>query len=100
VKRIREIWDEYPDTVGDPNVEFSLKANTTNAVSVIGDFNHWNPTLCPMKQTTNDTWSTALTLRGGKHYYRFVVDGQEILDPDNQRIEDGPNGRSSVIVVQ
>ncbi|HBA86305.1 MAG TPA: hypothetical protein DCZ95_19670 [Verrucomicrobia bacterium] len=65
-------------------VEASLEYVNPDAtfVSVVGDFNGWNPALDPMKKAADGVWRVTLKLPEDKFFgYRFHVDGQEILDP-------------------
>lgn len=55
-----------------------------NASKVIlsGDFNDWSENNYQMKKTS-EGWSFTCLLSGGKHHYKFIVDGNWILDPNN-----------------
>lgn len=78
-------------------VQFSL-AGFPNAKKVIlaGSFNDWNENGQRMT-LMNGIWTTTLNLPGGKHTYKFIVDGTWILDPGNQVIEDdGAGNKNSV----
>ncbi len=55
-------------------------------VYVAGSFNGWNYLENPMTQSS-EGWVTGLTLKPGKHLYKFVVDGHWKLDPENRRSE-------------
>ncbi|WP_259066952.1 hypothetical protein HDF24_20685 [Mucilaginibacter sp. X4EP1] len=64
-------------------VTFKL-AGYANAkkVFVAGDFNKWNANALPMKKTING-WALPVTFSAGNYSYKFVVDGQWIIDPQN-----------------
>jgi hypothetical protein len=69
------------DTVRD-GVKFVLVAPQAARVSLVGDFNRWDPAATPMQRTpTGGTWSVVVPLSAGRHEYAFVVDGQQWL-PD------------------
>lgn len=65
------------------NYELRLCGNLGAAsVFVAGSFNNWNQQQC--KMTRDDSgWVLPVFLCDGKHNYKFIVDGQWILDPCN-----------------
>ncbi len=52
-------------------------------VSLVGDFNNWNPYANPMRHTGEGFWDIDVLLKPGIHIYCFVVDEQWIPDPLN-----------------
>lgn len=69
-------------------------------VFVSGTFNNWNPEATPMIKN-GDHWEACIDLTGGKHQYKFIVDGNWIVDPDNEIKEFDRHGNlNSVIMVQ
>ena len=56
-----------------------LNADT---VFLAGSFNDWSEHDFKMIKTT-DGWEYTLLLSGGKHHYKFIVDGEWVLDPTN-----------------
>lgn len=74
----------------------------TNAEQVIlaGSFNDWNENKTRMKKTEKG-WKLTLQLPGGKHYYKFIVDGVWYTDPSNPLVEDDGRGNvNSVRIVR
>ncbi|MBC3758874.1 hypothetical protein H7U19_10695 [Hyunsoonleella sp. SJ7] len=71
---------------------FKLKGYT-NAEKVIlaGSFNGWNEHQLEMERKEYG-WKYTLPLSGGKHHYKFIVDGNWIVDPDNPVKEYDGNG--------
>lgn len=67
-------------------VNFICQAPHATSVSLVGDFNGWNPTATPMKQGPDKAWSVMLELKHGHHRYAFLVDGVLTLDPRAQGI--------------
>ncbi|QHL86183.1 hypothetical protein GU926_01455 [Nibribacter ruber] len=66
-----------------PNYTFVFKNRPqAKRVSVAGDFNNWNPEGNPMRKVGND-WQLPVFLPMGKNRYKFIVDGEWILDPAN-----------------
>jgi hypothetical protein len=67
-----------------PNYTFRLKGRANaKTVYLSGDFNDWSPTAFPMTRK-GDEWVFPLHLPPGKVRYKFVVDGNWILDPNNK----------------
>lgn len=63
-------------------VKFVLVAPHASEVTVVGNFNGWNPAANPMRRTaTGGTWSVTVPLEAGRHEYSFVVDGKHWM-PD------------------
>lgn len=54
-------------------------------VSVLGTFNSFVPWANPMKYS-NGEWSTEVQIEPGNHVYLFLVDGAEVLDPANPKL--------------
>lgn len=72
-----------PESVGQASqpVRFTLQVSGLNRVSVVGDFNNWDPRATPMRHH-GGTWDITLPLRPGRYRYSFVADDQKYLaDP-------------------
>lgn len=82
-------------------VKFTLSGYTkAKQVILSGSFNLWNETALPMTRTSTG-WTLDVPLVGGKHHYKFIVDGNWILDPDNKRTEKTWDGyENSVVMVR
>jgi len=79
---------------------FICHAPQAKRVSVVGDFNHWNPSTHPMKQGTDGAWITRIELRHRHHRYAFDVDGQRVLDPTAMGVTRDDHGeRVSLLAV-
>ena len=86
----------------------SLKGNTTfklkgypdaSIVALVGSFNQWNQSQFIFGKE-GDEWVCRLDLEPGKHSYKFIVDGNWLLDPANPNTEDDDYGvTNSVIMV-
>lgn len=73
-------------------IVFSIEAPAEASVSLIGDFNAWDPEATPLQYIGNDVWQTSIDLTEGDHEYLFVVNGQRQLDasnPDEVARDDG-----------
>jgi len=67
-------------------VNFICNAPAAKGVSLVGDFNDWDPTAYPMKQQPDGAWMIQIPLNHGHHHYQFVVDGKPTLDPRAQGV--------------
>jgi 1,4-alpha-glucan branching enzyme len=58
-------------------VTFTLpKDQSPTKVSVVGDFNGWNPLSHPLRLRSNGTRSVAVTLpAGGRYAFRYLAEG-------------------------
>ncbi len=83
--------DKKPNEFGEFNSLIEVKAYYTfklrghkNAKKVLlsGTFNDWSKDGLKMTKTDYG-WKLSVLLSGGKHQYKFIVDNQWILDPDN-----------------
>jgi hypothetical protein len=67
------------------------------SVFLSGSFNQWSTMQLPM-QKTEKGWEVCLQLPAGKHYYKFIVDGNWMYDPNNKlREKDGHRSYNSVV---
>ena len=81
-------------------MNFICQAPEAQAVSLVGDFNQWNPHAHPMKQMPDGAWLLTVELKHGHHRYAFLVDGALTLDPRAQGItRNDQNERVSLIPV-
>lgn len=72
-----------------------------NKVSLIGNFNHWDPGQHPLFSPTPGLWQVAIPrLAPGIFHYKFLLDEGWVHDPENpDRVEDGFGGFSSILEV-
>lgn len=69
-------------------------------VILAGSFNDWNEEDTKMEKT-KDGWKYTVDLVGGKHFYKFIVDGKWMIDPENPYSEYDHRGlHNSVLIVQ
>ena len=62
-------------------VDFDLAGNLeAKSISIIGDFNRFDPAFNPMTRTAKG-WHATVKLTPGRHYYLFFKDGANMLDP-------------------
>ena len=81
-------------------VQFVLFAPDAKSVSLVGDFNDWDPSATPLLiSRTGGVWSTAVPLGPGRHRYAFVVDGTRWLaDPAVPPARDDDFGSPNSVV--
>ena len=79
----------FPDERSGPNgrrpmhqIDFFCRAPQAKSVSLIGDFNDWQPSTHPMKRMPDGGWMIRMDLPHGHHKYQFLVDGKPTLDPN------------------
>lgn len=72
-------------------ITFALPDEGT-PVSVVGDFNGWDPFANPLRRRSNGTRSAVLELEAGRSYaFRYLAEGGAFLDdPAADALE--PNG--------
>jgi hypothetical protein len=87
----------------------SLKGNTTfrlkgyadaQIVVLAGSFNRWDESQFLFGRE-GDEWICRIDLEPGKHAYKFIIDGNWMLDPANPNSEDDEYGnKNSVVMVE
>jgi hypothetical protein len=89
-----------PGQVAVAHVQFVFVAPTARQVSVVGDFNDWDPQATPMV-VAGGVWSREVEVPVGRHDYAFLVDGERwVADPSAPRAPADEFGSGySVLVV-
>ena len=87
----------------------STKGNTTltlnshleaTSVTLVRDFNDWNAAKTVFYKE-NGVWTCKIDLSPGTYQYKFVVDSQWILDPENSESKNDDQGNIySVLTVK
>jgi hypothetical protein len=81
-------------------MRFALVAPGATNVSIVGDFNNWNPSATPLRVTHDGrTWLVEMPLSAGRHVYAFVVDGDLVADPSAPRVVDHDFGSQNSVVL-
>ncbi len=80
--------------------QFVLVAPRATRVSLVGDFNDWDPTRTPMDRTGSEAlWTAVVPLAPGRYHYAFFVDGSRWLaDPSAPVARDEDYGAPSSVV--
>jgi AMP-activated protein kinase-like protein len=94
-------WQRAGDRNAADVLQFVFVAPQAASVSLVGDFNDWDPKRSPM-QTAQGVWATALRLAPGRYRYAFLVNGTEWrADPGAPSARDDEFGTpSSVVTVE
>jgi len=77
---------------------YKPESKTSNVV-VIGSFNNWNRQANPLIERGNSgIYETTINLEPGNYFYKFSVDGKDIIDPENKEtVPTGFDGFNSVL---
>jgi 1,4-alpha-glucan branching enzyme len=79
-------------------VQFALDAPDARSVSVVGDWNHWNPEADRLVRG-DGLWRITLRLKKGDvYFYNFLIDGEKwITDPSQLAVSEDVFGKKSVL---
>lgn len=98
INRVNGIVGPNAPVLSGRGVLFRLSAPDAHSVSIVGDFNSWDPTATPMEKQ-GGIWSIKINLPyGSKYYYQYVVDGYIIPDPDNPVYHISSYGTSTSVI--
>jgi hypothetical protein len=83
-----------PEVRPNGEVTFRYRSRPGRFVSLIGEFNRWDPYWEPMLEDPRQPGLYRVTLRlpPGPHYYVFSVDGDRVPDPLNVEIAENAEG--------
>jgi len=80
------------------SLQFVLVAPQAASVTLVGDFNDWDPARSPMR-TVHGVWATVVRLSPGRYRYAFLVNGVEWrADPSAPAVKDDEFGTPSSVV--
>ena len=87
-----------PGRNGTVRITFALPADEpSGAVSVVGDFNDWNPLAHPLRPRTNGTRSAAVTVPAGATLrFRYLAEGGVWFNDETASGWDGQNASIAV----
>jgi len=78
---------------------FTIKAPAAREVYLVGDFNHWKINdESKLNRDKDGIWEKKLGLPAGKYRYKFVIDGEWVLDARNADKEQNPYGSFDSII--
>jgi 1,4-alpha-glucan branching enzyme len=86
--------------LSDGRTRFVYFGERDSRVSLIGDFNRWDPYLTPMEESPvfPGVYSVVINLPEEAHFYRYVVDGKDIPDPENHNISHNGWGETASVI--
>ena len=86
---------------GSTNVTFAFRAPGATRVTLVGDFNGWDPDATPLRRAaTGEVWTVDLPLPRGLHAYAFIVDGADwSVDPSAPLAPETTFGRRNALLV-
>ena len=80
-------------------VTFTYKAKEGSKVFVAGSFNEWDPVCRPMKYNkTEKCYKTSMLLEKGSYQYKFCVDGEWRIDPENPNFINNNHGTLNSVI--
>ena len=79
-------------------IRFCCAESRARSISLVGDFNEWNPNSHPMEPWRKGWWTVQVPLNPGRHYYRFLVDGKARLDPHAEETARDEHGEQVSVI--
>jgi hypothetical protein len=81
--------------------QFVFNSRGAHKISVVGDFNRWNPTSASMVRSSDgELWSVTIPIVPGRHMYAFMIDDSLFtLDPSAPKARDPDLGADGSIVI-
>lgn len=83
----------------DGTVIFRFYRPNVSRMSLVGDFNDWDPEAMPMAAAPDGWWEFRLRLAPGTYQFKYHGDGQWFTDFAAFGVERGPYGWNSVLTV-
>ena len=80
-------------------VRFAIDAPNAKDIYIVGDFNHWKiDNSSRLSRIQDGKWEKSLGLPAGRYKYKFVIDGEWVLDSQNsQRVPNAFGTFDSII---
>lgn len=96
---LKSISEDWNLTQQKDRKKFYLpRKDSARSITIAGSFNNWNPQSNYLRKM-NDGWEIYLKLAPGEYEYKYVVDGQWILDPANKNQRKDNNGNSNSLII-
>ncbi len=89
-----------PVPPGRREIRFTISAETASRVTLVGDFNDWNPAETPLRRMpSTGEWSVTLPLLPGSYRFSFLLDGRTWQsDPERPTAPDPDFGTPTSVV--
>ena len=79
-------------------VLFGYQDTRAKLVQIAGDFNNWVNESMDSDPSRPGHWEKLIALPPGKHRYKFIVDGEWTVDPQNEVLESNPYGGTDSVI--
>merc|ERR1712181_71263 len=96
-RRRQQFGDAKVEVESDDGVEFTCYG-AEESVQVAGSFNDWKPE--ELEQKEDGEWVATLKIDPGTHFYKYVVDGEWLVDPSKKMVTDSKGNANNVVVVE
>ena len=83
---------------GIKKVVFSVVAPEAECVAVAGTFNDWNTEKHLLQRGKKGVWTTAITLMPGRYEFKFIIDGEWVIDQSSEQKSDNPFGTQNSVL--
>jgi hypothetical protein len=81
-------------------VRFVYVGTDAREVSLVGDFNGWDPRAVQLRRLADGrTWIAEVPLSAGRYAYAFMVDGRLVADPTAARTPDDDFGAANSVLM-
>ncbi len=82
-------------------IEFRLYNPKAGLISIVADFNNWNPESDLLEKDRKGVWRLEKRLARGLYRYKYIIDGEWTADLYNEKTaSDGMGGICSVVMVE
>jgi hypothetical protein len=93
-----EVDTEPQRSIVNPEVKagratFVYRGTPGSRVSLVGDFNGWDPFAELMYEVRPGVFTATIEVRSGRHYYAYFAGGRKVLDEWNSETGIDPDGR-------
>jgi hypothetical protein len=96
---VSSITDENVIRAGEPHF-FRLRAPEAGAVSLVADFNGWDPAANPLSGGGDGWWEGRISMPEGSFQYAYWVDGNLVTPPEaDVTVDDGFGGQNGMLYV-
>ncbi len=98
-KESRTYSNELFTLIVERDYTFTLEGySNANSICIGGSFNNWSEKGFPLRKNENGQWEIKLHVPIGKSTYKFIVDGQWIIDPKNPYWEQNEVGSKNSVL--